>query len=86
MPPGRRTPDKKPKGNMNLRGCQAKPADIFQGFHHISDQAAHLGRCGVHHRLGPLQQHGVAQPGDFQNGHKNPAIRLSFLYNWPENP
>ena len=81
MPARRRTPNKKPKGNMNLRGGQAKPANICQGFHHIGDQATHLGRCGVRHRLGPLQQHGVAQPGNFQDGHDIPAIELSFSYN-----
>ena len=73
MPASGRASNRKPKGNMDLRGGEPKPADIFQGFHHIGDQAAHLGRCGVCHRFRPLQQHGMAQPGDFQNGHDIPA-------------
>jgi hypothetical protein len=69
---------------MDLRGGQAKPANILQGFDHIGDQAAHFWRCGVCHCLGPLQQHGVAQTGDFQNGHDIPATGLGFSYNSPE--
>ena len=74
-------PDKKPKRNMHLGRGQPQPTNILQRFHHIADQAAHLGRGRVRHLLRPLQQYGVSQTGDFQNGHDFPATILSFLYN-----
>ncbi len=55
---------------MHLRGRKPGPARVLHGFKHIGDEAADVGRTGVGHRLGPLQQDGVAHASDFQDGHE----------------
>ncbi len=66
---GRDAEDEQAQRHMHLRRGQPDAGRVLHGLHHVGDEPPDFRRTGIGNRVAAAQQHGVAHPGDLENGH-----------------